>query len=100
MLDKLFHVLVSVALNGIIALIVTPLLWLVLAIVLFFALIPVSVVSTDAAHFLESLLMEEWMFKIIYAIVFCNLMMDEFNIHNLKRFFWKKRERQVEQVLE
>ncbi|MFA6038642.1 MAG: hypothetical protein WCV62_01895 [Candidatus Peribacteraceae bacterium] len=91
MFGKLFDLLVSVAVNGLIALFLSGMICIVLALVLMFASIPIGIIAnTDPTAFLQSL-MDTWMFRIVYVIVFANLMMDTYNVPNLKGLVWKKR---------
>ncbi|MDD5025748.1 MAG: hypothetical protein PHH13_00015 [Candidatus Peribacteraceae bacterium] len=80
------------ALNEVIALIFTVVLCILAALILPFAAIPVEVIfGPQIAGGLLSAIMGSWAFRIVYLVIFINLMMDTYKVPNLKSLFFKRR---------
>lgn len=94
MLDKIFYFLITTAVNGVIALFSSFFLYFILAIAFGFAMIPVSIVAGDGvANSVNNLTGSETLFRIIYAIIFFSLMLDDLGVPNIKTAFKKWRDK-------
>jgi len=92
MFGKICAFVVAMAVNGILSMVLCLGLFFVGALVLPFAAIPIEeIFGQSAAHGVLSCIMNSWTFRIVYAIIFVNLMMDSYNIRNVKSLFWKRK---------
>jgi hypothetical protein len=84
---KLFDLLAKTALNGIVAILVAAFFWVVLAIMLFFALIPVRIIAgLDVAQKITDFLGDKCLgYKILYFWTFVQLMFDKNDRVSIKR---------------
>ncbi|MDD5751473.1 MAG: hypothetical protein PHS73_03055 [Candidatus Peribacteraceae bacterium] len=83
---------VAMAMNGILAGVLSFVICFLAAVVLPIAAIPVEVIfGKDVSQGILSCILNSWLFRVVYAIVFINLMLDTYNIRNLRRFFWKRK---------
>ena len=94
MFGKIFDFLVSVAVNGFFAIFIAAIFYIILAIVFAFAMIPVSIIAGDnIANQIMNFAGNDFGYKIVYAIVFISMMMDDLGIPNIKTAIkkWRKK---------
>ena len=92
MLDKAIDFLITVAADGFIALFISFFAYILLAIVFMFVMIPVSIIAGDGiANSINNFAGGDIGFKLVYAIVFISLLMDDLGIPNVKTAFKKWR---------
>ena len=97
--DKIVSFLGCVVANGIIAIFVAAGIYIVLAVLCYLAMIPVSIIAGNqvVAQISAFLTNDNW-YKIIYAIVFFSMLFDDLGLPNIKtavkRYFAQKRKNQ------
>lgn len=85
MLGKAFDFLVSVVINGVLALFIAAFFYIIFAFLLVFAMFPVSIIAGDeAASRIIDFAIGDDSYRIIYAVVFISMMMDDLSIPNIK----------------
>src|SRR3989338_11297253 len=85
MVRKAFDFLVRVAINGFLAIFIAAIFYFILALVFVFAMIPVSIIAGDGvAQKIMDFAGNDLGYKVVYAIVFISMMMDDFGVPNLK----------------
>lgn len=92
MVGKLIDFLGTIAVAGIFALIVTAILCIVLGCLFGLALLPVSIICGDVVamkvrHFVEAFVS----FRLLYAIVFVGMLLEEFGVTGMRAKFRKWR---------
>jgi len=96
MFGKIFDLLVAIAVNGIMAMFVSLFFLIILAFVFCFAMIPVSVIFGDGTANAIYGFAENVGFRVVYAIVFISMMMDDLGIPNAKsavKKWWDERKK-------
>lgn len=94
MISKAFDFLITVAVNGFIALFASFFIYFILAIAFGFAMIPVSIIAGDGmANSANNLASSETLFRILYAIVFFSFLLDDLGVPNFKTAFKKWRDK-------
>lgn len=94
MLDKALDFLITVAVNGFIALFVTLFSYIILAFVFGFAMIPVSIIAGNGvANSINNFAGGDIWIRVLYAIVFFSFMLDDLGILNVKTAFKKWRDK-------
>src|SRR3989344_4047262 len=92
MFDKAFDFLVRVAVSGFLAVFISIGFYVVLAIVFFFAMIPVSIITgNEGASKIMNFAGDGLGYKIIYAIVFISTVMNDFGVPSIKTVFGRWR---------
>lgn len=84
-MGKLFDFIVLVAINGFIAIFVSVTFWFILAFVFAFAMIPVSILVGDSIAIGLSAAVDDLGFRVIYAIVFISMMLEDMGMPGIKQ---------------
>ena len=83
MFGKAFDFLVSVAINGFLAIFIAAIFYIILAFVFVFAMIPVLIIAGDGvAQKTMDFAVGDLGYKVVYAIVFISMMMDDLGVPN------------------
>ncbi|MFH1822687.1 MAG: hypothetical protein ABH830_03225 [Patescibacteria group bacterium] len=94
MITKAVDFVIMVAINGFISIFIAILMYIVLAVVFAFAMIPVNIIAGDKITAgIMNFANKDFGFRIIYAIVFVSLIMDDLGVPNIKTAFKKWREK-------
>lgn len=88
--DRLVSFLGSVVTNGIVAIFVAAGIYIVLALLCWLAMIPVSIIAGDQIVGQINVFLgnDNW-YRIIYAIAFFSMLLDDLGVPNLKTAFKK-----------
>lgn len=94
MIDKAIDFIMRIGMNGIVAFFVAAIYYVIVAIALVLAMIPVSIIAGDAvSKKIMDFAEYELGFKAAYTLAFAMLMMDDLGIPNIKTLYkrWQKK---------
>lgn len=96
MFTKAFDFLVKVAVSGFLAIFIAAIFYIVLAFVFVFAMIPVSIIAGDGvAQKIMDCAGNDLGYKVVYAIVFISMVMDDLGVPNIKTVFRRWRQKKM-----
>ncbi len=81
MFDKIMYFLLSLAVNGFLAIFIAIFFYIILAIIFTFAMIPVLIIAGGGiGKQIMDFVVSDFGYKIVYIVVFTSLMMDDLEI--------------------
>ena len=88
MLERLLNFIFSVVVNGILAIFVSIFMYVILAICIVLAMIPVSIIFEDSvAQGISKFLFQDLGFKVLYTLIFISMMLDAYGVPSTKTLY-------------